>query len=198
MGQMPSRKDLPFSGVEAPVARNVRACSLANEFIDDLTNLLGEQWWHSIPNLLVLFSARSFEEIVVRKCLESRRFANRQASGLRWIVMNEVMSVFGNMRGDCGRGATPGLNAKTVIEHTAGNGGCHVRMFGQQRVGKILQTWSLIVCAGKLGGKQIAVQVLTDVASGCVVAKARQIGITQPVPGKFRRGFARDKFATPI
>ena len=65
--------------------------------VDDLCDLERQQGRNSIPDLMVLLSSISLEKVVVRERLKSCGLTDGEASALRGIWVNEVMSVLGNM-----------------------------------------------------------------------------------------------------
>lgn len=66
----------------------------------NISNLACQIRWHSISNLMVLLRSVALKEVVVWKGLQARRLADGKAATLHWIVVNEVMSILGNMAGN--------------------------------------------------------------------------------------------------
>ena len=64
--------------------------------IDRYGNLAREEWRHRVADLNKLLCSVTLEKIVVRKCLETGGLSDRQAAALRWIGMDEVMTVLGD------------------------------------------------------------------------------------------------------
>lgn len=52
--------------------------------------------------MCVLFGPVSGEVIVILKCLKAGCFTNCQAAALRWVVMDEVVSILRNVGDDRG------------------------------------------------------------------------------------------------
>jgi hypothetical protein len=67
--------------------------------VDKTRNLLREIGRYRISDLNVLLGSIPKEEVIVRKCLQASRFANRQAAALPWVRMNKVVPVFRDMAG---------------------------------------------------------------------------------------------------
>ena len=63
-------------------------------------NFIRQQRWYRVANLDVLLSPRAFEQIVVGERLEARGFSHREASALRRIGMDEVVTVLRDVRRD--------------------------------------------------------------------------------------------------
>lgn len=68
----------------------------------DVSYLPSEKWGNGITNLCVLFGPVSGEVIVILKCLKAGCFTNCQAAALRWVVMDEVVSILRNVGDDRG------------------------------------------------------------------------------------------------
>lgn len=75
-----------------------------------------EQWWDSVANLRVLFCPISLEKVVVGKSLQARRLPNCQTATLRWIIMNEIMTILRNVRCDGSGGLGRDLHPESVAE----------------------------------------------------------------------------------
>jgi hypothetical protein len=58
-----------------------------------LRNLPGEVGRDGISNLDILLGPVSLEQIIVRKCLKSRRFSDGETAALQRIRVNEVVPV---------------------------------------------------------------------------------------------------------
>ena len=78
--------------------------------------LLGQERWHGITYLIILLCARSFKEVIVGKCLKPSSFSHCQAAALQWVGMDEIMSVFGNMRYNRRRRGVWQLDTESVIK----------------------------------------------------------------------------------
>ena len=77
---------------------------------------MSQQRRHSVSDLAVLMRARPTKIVVIRKCLQPRRFADSKTAALRFVVVDKVMTVLCEVARN-GRGGTIGhLNAKAVIE----------------------------------------------------------------------------------
>ena len=87
--------------------------------MDDLRNLVCEKRWHGIADLNILFGSIALKKIVVGKCLQARRFPDRQAATLKRVRVDEIMPVLRDMAGDRGRWLAPELNPKSVGELAA-------------------------------------------------------------------------------
>ena len=57
----------------------------------------GKKWWNCISNLRELLGLVAHKMIVVWKGLEPCSFPNSEAATLRWIWMDEVVPVFGDV-----------------------------------------------------------------------------------------------------
>ena len=66
---------------------------------NDIGQLSGEEWGNGIADLVVLLRLVPLKEVIVGKRLKSRRLADGQRSTLRRIVMNEVVTILGDVAG---------------------------------------------------------------------------------------------------
>ena len=60
-------------------------------------NFVCEQGRYRIPHLVELLGSGPLEKIVVRKRLETSSLSYGQAATLSRVIMNKIMSIFGNM-----------------------------------------------------------------------------------------------------
>ena len=85
---------------------------------DCVADLFREKRRYGIANLNKLFSSIALEEVVVRKCLQARSFSDCEGSALRWVWMNKVVSILGDVaRNRCGWLSLE-LHPETVVEVT--------------------------------------------------------------------------------
>ncbi len=138
---------------------------------DNAGDLICEQRGNGVADLMILRRARPLKKIIVRERLQPRRLAHGQAAALGRIVVDEIMSVLGYVRGNGGGRTAPELDAEPVVKHGAGDGFGHVFMVGQKFNGKMFQSGRLFHQPGELGGKQVAVQILANMAARGVIAK---------------------------
>ena len=68
--------------------------------------LVCKEWGNGVADLGVLAGTWTAEKVVVWEGLNTGGFAYRKTAALCWIMMNEVMSILGNMTGHRG-GWTP-------------------------------------------------------------------------------------------
>ena len=54
-----------------------------------------------VADLVVLLGPVTHEEVVIRESLDPGGLADREAPGLRGVVVDVVVAVLGNVRGDC-------------------------------------------------------------------------------------------------
>lgn len=73
--------------------RPLRVRASLQQVMHDRRDLPRQQRRHGIAHLLVLLRARSLENVIVGKGLQTRRLAHRQAPALRRVVVNQVVSV---------------------------------------------------------------------------------------------------------
>src|SRR6266404_2343680 len=117
-----ARSRLPACKGGSLSARCPALCPFENS-LDQRRDLIGEQRWYRVSDLAVLMSARTAEVVIVRECLQTRRFAHRETATLRFVIVNEIVPVLRNVTCD-GRGRTPGhLNPETIVEMTLLQGG---------------------------------------------------------------------------
>ena len=83
------------------VARQ-RAALAGQNPVNHRCNLIGKVRRDSIADLSVLVGDCALEEVVVRKCLETRCLADTQASALFRLVVDVVMTVLGDVGDDRG------------------------------------------------------------------------------------------------
>src|SRR5580692_11453674 len=96
---MRDASDRPPSTEAPSVPRNL-VCYGAR---DDGSNLLGKKRWYGVSYLMVLLCPVSAKEVVIWESLKSCGLAYRQASALRGIEVNVIVSVLRNMRRYGGR-----------------------------------------------------------------------------------------------
>lgn len=126
---------------------------------------MGQQRRHGIPDLPVLFGSRPFKEIVVRKCLETCGFAHCQTSALCGIIVDEVVTIFRNMRYDGSRRTPFDLHAEPIVEFCLFECCLNISMLGKQFFREIFQQRRAPKFFRKYSGKQVAVKITLNVAT---------------------------------
>ena len=150
------------------------------EFGKALCDLLCHQWRHCVADLDELLRPVAFEQIVVRKGLQSRGFPHSQATALAQVRVNEVVPVLRDVAGDCGGRPPPKLNAEPVDElPTLPN---VVLLHEQFRERNRLRRSLEHVC--ECCRKGVARKVRPHMPSGFMVGQGFQFWINQPI-GKF-------------
>lgn len=111
------------------------------------------------------------------------RLPHRQASALERVRMDEIVAVFGHMRGNGGRRRIGELHPETVRKHPgpALYGFSHVPMFRKELRGEILEKGRAFVNPGKAGSEQVPVEVLPHMEPGSMVADTSKPFIEIPV-----------------
>ena len=87
---------------------------LSEESVHHFCNLVCQIWRNRISNLNILLRPVTDEVVVIGKCLNSCCLPDCQASALIGIIVNEVVSILGNMARDCGAIFSSGLNPESV------------------------------------------------------------------------------------
>ena len=83
---------------------------------NNVCDLLREEWRDGVTDLAVLGRARAAKQVVVGERLNTRSLPDSETTTLRWIVMNVVVTVFGDVTGNGSRGPMGYLHPKSVIE----------------------------------------------------------------------------------
>lgn len=108
---------------------------------------------------MVLLGARPLEKVIVRERLQPRRLADGEAAALCRVVVDEVVTILGDVgRDGCGRPARA-LHAEAVVELGVLQRLSDVLMLGQQLRGKIFEQRRAVVNAGEGRDKEVAVKV---------------------------------------
>lgn len=92
---------------------------LSDASVNQRCNLPCQKWWNRVPDLDILLGPVAEEQIVVGEGLQPGSLADGQAATLQRIRMDEVVSVLGDVAGNCRRGFLCQLNPESVVEHTA-------------------------------------------------------------------------------
>lgn len=90
--------------------------------------LMRKKGWHSIPHLVILLCPIALKKIVVRKGLQSGRLAHCQTPALRWVGVNEVVTILRNMAGDGGTRRFVALDSESIRKLA----GLPIRMCGSE------------------------------------------------------------------
>ena len=159
---------------------------------------MSQQRRYSVSDLAVLMSARPAEIVVVRKCLQPSRFADSEATALRLIVVDEVMSVLCNVARNRCSWTIRHLNAKAVVEVSFAECILQVCVIGMQFSRKIPEFRGTSVDSPVGGGEQIPVQVGHHVGTRGMITHASDGGIKKPVRSVIDGGFIRQEFRPTV
>lgn len=139
-----------------------------------------QQWRHSVSDLLILLRAGPLEKIIVRERLEASGLADGETTTLGRIVMDEVVAVFGNVRGNGCGGAVGHLNTKPIIKLPVRQGLGDVLVVWEQLWREVSKQRRAAVDSGEGGGEEIAVKVRPDVKPGTMIANRSQSRVCEP------------------
>lgn len=84
-------------------------------------NLTGEVGRDSIADLMILLRAIAAEIVIIGERLQPRCFADREASALQRVRMDEIVPVLRDVRRDCRGGLIPDLHLEAVTEAFSGS-----------------------------------------------------------------------------
>jgi hypothetical protein len=87
--------------------------------MDERCNLSCQEWWDRISNLDILLCPVAEEEIIVWEGLQPGSFAHRQAAALERVRVDEIVTVFRDVAGNCRRRFVCKLDTEAVVEDAA-------------------------------------------------------------------------------
>src|SRR5690242_821093 len=82
--------------------------------VNDSCHALCKQWRNCVADLLVLLGAGTFEVIVIRERLKACSFSRCEATTLRRVVVNVIMSVLADVRDDRGGRFSTNLHSEAI------------------------------------------------------------------------------------
>ena len=127
---------------------------------------------YGVPYLHELLGSVSLKVLVIGKSLQSRGFPDRKTPALRWIGVNEVMSVLRDVGNDCGGRQVTLLHMKPVFERCTVVRALRVCMVRQQTGREVSEIRRVSSDAGEAGGKEVSMQILSHVRSGVMARDA--------------------------
>lgn len=142
-----------------------------------LRDLSGKIRRYCVSDLHILLCTISKEQVVVRKSLQSRSFADSQAAALNSIWMNEIVSVFRDMAGHSRGRLVSDLYPETVVEYAR----MPIAMIGTEFYRKINGFRAVSMQAAKSRGKHISAQITRHMPSGLVLSDSFQLCVLKPL-----------------
>ena len=136
-----------------------------NHIEDALGNQNGQQRRHSVTHLVVLLRAISTKKVVVGKGLQSCRLPYREATALFWRVMNEVVAVFCNVRGNRAGRTIGALDVESIPKFLACHGLKDIAVSGSQLNREVTHHRRTAHDIGVARRKQISMKIACHVAS---------------------------------
>jgi uncharacterized protein len=113
---------------------------------------------------------RSAEIIIVREGLKFGRFPDRQTSALRLVIVNEVVTVFRDVAGDCCRRPICHLNTEPVIKVPFAQGVLGVFVVRIKLGREIIQLGRTKVNTRIAGGEEVPMKIRRHVLTAWMVA----------------------------